>query len=444
MIHAPEIEAAVLGKSLESQQTCSIVLSTLESPDFTDYRQVMFEAIGNLFTQDAPVNPAALRNYLQEHDLAIAVGGLGMVDNLLEKSSGVKEQGVDVACRYLKRYTKARKFRKLLEQYYDESKNYGAESDQLFAKAGSDLFDLLADKDDDKESDVSEVIDEEVALYREPIQGGILTGLDLDKITNGFRPGNFVVIAGKTSHGKSALVDDMILRVSGEHASALASMEMTRSEIIERFVANESNVNYGKIRNRTLSEQDWGDIERAKEQLRQKNITIIDKGSLDINHLYATARRLKLQKDISLFVVDYLQQVSSEGETREREVAKVTRMLKSIAQDLGIVVVGLSQFNRKAGDHDRPQMNQMRESGAIEHDANTVIILWNPSVDGKDRFPDTDPEKWAGKSTHGIVELNVAKNRGGKTGSVKVRFDAEHQRFENLAPEPKTAMDYLK
>jgi len=217
---------------------------------------------------------------------------------------------------------------------------------------------------------------------------------------------------------------------------------------MERIFSMYSGVKLIKITERKMSEKDMKEIMSKKEQMKKFDygFTIIDKGSIDIDKLYATARRLKMQKDCQMLIVDYLQQITSNGNTREQEVAKVSRTLKRIAMDLDITVIALSQFNRQASQShvDRPQLHQLRESGAIEQDANTAILLWNPSVDGKEQFNDSEAEgKWAGKPTENIVELHVAKNRGGKTGTVKVGFDGSVQRFYNLAPVAKTAMDYL-
>lgn len=152
---------------------------------------------------------------------------------------------------------------------------------------------------------------------------------------------------------------------------------------------------------------------------------------MTISQLYATARRLKIQSGMDMLIVDYLQQVRGKGNTREQEVASVTRVLKRIANDLEIPVIALSQFNRKSDG--RPQLNELRESGAIEQWANAVIILWNPSVDGLTHFANSSTEgRWAGKSTQNVVELHIAKNRGGKTGAVKIGFQANQQRFYNL------------
>jgi len=427
MISAPEIERALLGKALDSEDACSLMLSLVGEDDFyNENHKLIFTSIRSVFTSDAPLGEAALRDRLN--------GQAHLVPDIIEAAKGVKDQGIEVACQYLVRYRKAREFSLLCQNYARKAKEYGAESDQLFAEAGTDFFNLLSDELTERESHLPEIIDEETRKLYEPIEGGIKTGLDLDNITQGFRPGNLVVLAGKTAHGKSSLAHHLCLHISLRDPVALVTMEMTKSEIIERFYANMADVPYQAIRNRQI--RDRAAISEAKKKMKGCRLTIIDKGSMDIDQLYATARRLKLQKDISVLVVDYLQQIISKGQTREREVARIMEELKRIAQDLDIVVIALSQFNRETKHTTRPKLHQLRESGAIEQWANTAILLWNPMADGVEYFPKSDPPKWSGKHTDNIVELIVAKNRGGKTGSVKIGFQGGYQRFHNLVKEP--------
>lgn len=443
---ATEIESAVLGLGLGSEEACALMLSHLTWEDFAPGRnRLVFEAMRELFTADAPVNPASLRSHFQNHGQLDEVGGLSFTDDLSDAASGVKAEGMDLACEYLRRYTKARKFIALCEDYREKAMEQGAQSDDLFAQAGTDFFRLLSDRDDEAESELAEVLPDEVDALTRPVEGGIMTGLDLDNITKGFKPGNLVLVAGKTSHGKSALAHNFLLTAGSKMHSAIVSMEMTRSEIIERFLSIESGVAYESIEEHNLDSEQLVAVRKAIDPLSEKDITIIAKGSVDVDRLYATARRLKLQHNTGLLIVDYMQQVESTGERREREVANVSRMLKRIAMDLDMVVIGLSQFSREASNQLRPQLHQLKESGALEQDANTVIILWNPAADGKHKFPDEESEgQWAGKSTKNVIELNVAKNRGGKTGFVKVGFDGSRQRFYNLSPQKETAMDWLQ
>jgi len=438
-IAAKEIEDSLLGLALKDEQACVTMLSELSEEDFTDRNQYLFSGIKHLFNEDAPVNKAGLKNYIVEQQIKDDVGGCFVVDDVLSAATGVKSTGMKTGCQYLKRYTTKRKFINLCIDYYERGKDKNTDAEQLLSSAGSDFFNLLSDKDDKAETGFIDAIEKTSEEIQNPKDHGIGTDLDLDKITLGFKPKQFIVIAGKTSHGKSALAQNIMLTVAekGGHVG-FVSMEMSRGEIMERIFSMYSGVKLTNITERKMSEKDMEEIMSKKEQMKEFDygFTIIDKGSIDIDKLYATARRLKMQKDCQMLIVDYLQQITSNGNTREQEVAKVSRTLKRIAMDLDITVIALSQFNRQASQShiDRPQLHQLRESGAIEQDANTAILLWNPSVDGKERFDDSMAEgKWAGKSTENIVELHVAKNRGGKTGTVKVGFDGSVQRFYNLS-----------
>lgn len=445
---APEIEESVLGLALTEEGACVTMLAELGIEDFTDRYQKIFISIQDLFSEDAPVNAATIRNYLQEKEWIQDVGGSGITDSLLSAANGVKVEGIGVACEYLKKYTKRRKLIGLCGNYNRLAQDRNEDTEQLLARAGSDFFDLLSDRSG-KELGFLDAIEDSIIDLQKPVEDGIMSELDLDNITNGFKPGQLVIIAGKTSHGKSALAQNLMLTAAEKFGHVgFVSMEMTRSEIMERIWSMYCGVPYERIKYRKMTREDMDTILQHKERLKEfkHGFTIIDDGSVEVNKLYATARRLKMQKKTQLLIVDYLQQVLSDGHTREQEVATVSRTLKRIAMDMDMTVIGLSQFNRQASQShiDRPQLHHLRESGSIEQDANTAILLWNPSVDGKDRFDDSESEgRWAGKSTKNVVELHVAKNRGGKTGTVKIGFDGSVQRFYNLTPEPESVMDYL-
>lgn len=446
MIQAKDIEHSVLGLALTNEQACTTMLSKLTVEDFTDGEQHLFSGIKQLFTSEVPVNTASLRNYIDEQGLSEQVGGKISVDQLKQSADGVNPEGMNVACDYLKKYTQRRSFLELCKQYHGLAKDQNEDTEELLAKAGSEFFGLLSDVGE-KETDHSDAVSQGIEEIQQPIKHGIKTGLDLDKVTYGFKPKQLVIIAGKTSHGKSSFAQNLMVTAAEQHGHVgFVSMEMSRSEIMERVFSMYCDVPLERISERRMRQKDLDKILENKQRMKdfEHGFTIVDRGGIHIDQLYAIARRLKMQKDTRLLIVDYLQQVISEGNTREQEVANVSKMLKRIAMDLDIVVVGLSQFNREATQSRRPQMKQLRYSGAIAQDANTVILLWNPSADGKENFDDTVTEgKWAGKSTDNIVELTVAKNRGGKTGVVKVGFDGSKQQFYNLIEEPKTAMDYL-
>ena len=448
MLKAPEIESAVLGLALTDSKACVTMLSMLSVEDFTDRHQQVFTGIHELFHEDAPVNAATIRNWIEERNLSDQVGGIGVADSLMEAAKGVKAEGIETACSYLKRYTVKRKFKDLCFSYSQRCDDRDEDIEALLAEAGSDFFSLLSGQGD-HESDSGEGVDEVVEDVQTPIDYSdrVYTGTDVDKITNGFRPGELIILAGKTSHGKSAFAQNIILNAIKKHGhSCLVTMEMTRREVNERILSMHSDVLLEKITEHTVTDEEYRTLKGTRESIKNMpyGYTVIDDAGMDVEKLYATARRMKLVRDTKLIVVDYLQQLGSKGDTREQEVAHIAKTLKRIAHDVNCVVIALSQFNRASSHTERPQLNQLRESGAIEHYANKALLLWNPIVDGVERFSDSESEgKWRGKPTTGVMEINVAKNRGGRVGMVKIGFDPERQKVYNLAPEPKHAMDYL-
>lgn len=444
MIKAKDIEAAVLGLSIENEECLATVLSELTEKDFTGERKAVFEQMQSLFVNDQPVNRATLLDRLPE--TLDTNPSKAVIDHLISESKGVKPEGIITACEYLKPYTTGRDFKKICEKYHKQADSNIHNIDEFLSEAGTTFFELLSNNGDGRINHSSEYLMKGLQEIQEPIDtsGRVYSGLDLDKITNGFRKQQLIILGGKTSHGKSVFVQNQMYRaaLSGTH-TGLVTMEMSNQEVTERIFAMAAKVELDDITERKLSQSQVQVIKDEAQKLQESaGYTIVDE-SMTIEKLYATARRLKMQKGMGLLIVDYLQQVEAKGDTREQEVANVVSGLKSIARDLEIPVVGLSQFSREAKDG-RPKLHQFRESGAIEQWANVAIILWNPSVDGYERFPDAQSEgDWAGESTQNVIELHVAKNRGGKTGTVKVGFEGSQQRFYKLAKKPTSAMDYL-
>lgn len=444
MIRANEIEAAVLGLAIEHEECRATVLSELSEDDFTGEHQPVFSKMQNLFINDKPVNRATLLDRLPK--ILDTNSSKAVLDHLIAESKGVNPEGVITACEYLRPYTKGRKLKELCEQYNNEVNSHIHNIDEFLSKAGTKFFKLLSDNKDGRIHHSSEYLIKGLQEIQEPIDksGRVYSGLDLDKITKGFRKQQLIILGGKTSHGKSVFVQNLMYRaaLAGTH-TGLVTMEMSNQEVTERIFAMASQVKLDDITERDLSDSQVQVIKDESQQLQEsEGYTIVDE-PMTIDKLYATARRLKMQKNMGMLIVDYLQQVEADGNTREQEVSSVVRGLKNIANDLQIPVVALSQFSREAKDG-RPKLHQFRESGAIEQWANVAVILWNPSVDGYEKFPmDSSEGDWSGQSTQNVVELHVAKNRGGKTGTVKVGFEGSEQRFYKLAEKPKTAMDYL-
>ncbi len=438
---AEEMEAAVLGLAMQDPKASVGMLSELTINDFAEPRhRVIFEGIKTLFNEGKEVNSVTVRMYLKETSQLNKVDGEHLTDRLVEAGRSVNAEGILQACRYLKEYTTRRAFMHLCHNYWQKAQDRANANSDLFSKAGAEFFALLSKGRTNRESDSTESIIDAVTTVQQPFDDSerIYIGNDVDQIIKGFQPGELVIVAGKTSHGKSAFTQNLMVNCAKHHGHvALFTLEMTKQEVNERVLAMESGVPLEVITERTLNDQESEQLEKTGSRIKNfpYSYTIVDDGGITIERLYASARRIKLQKDTKLIIVDYLQKVNAQANTREQEVAKISGMLKEIAMELEIVVIGLSQFNRQAssGYSDRPQLHQLRESGAIEQDANKALILWNPTVDGITHFKTGSAEgRWAGKPTRNVVEVHVAKNRGGRTGRAKVGFDGSKQRFYNL------------
>src|SRR6267143_3456175 len=259
---------------------------------------------------------------------------------------------------------------------------------------------------------------------------GIPTGYrDLDRETSGLQPGDLIIIAGRPSMGKTALALNMAEHVAVENKLPVAvfSMEMSGSQLAMRMLGSIGRLDQHKLRPGRLSDDDWNRLTNAVGKLHDAPILVDESGALNALELRARARRLHRQYGkLGLIVVDYLQlmQASSEGENRATEISEISRSLKSLAKELKVPVVALSQLSRAVEQRTgpkRPLMSDLRESGAIEQDADLILAIYREEV----YTPDT-PEK-------GVAEIIILKQRNGPIGTIKLTFLGEYTRFENYA-----------
>ena len=270
---------------------------------------------------------------------------------------------------------------------------------------------------------------------------GVATGYnDLDSMTLGFQPGDLILIAARPSQGKTALCMNIAEYVS-EHVgpTGVFSLEMSAESLMIREISSQARVDSHRIRSGFLGERDFGRISHAMGIMGTGRLFIDDSPNLTLFEMRARAKRLQAEHGLAMLMIDYLQLTASEtrggkrgNDNREREVAEMSRGLKGLARELNVPVVVLSQLNRgpeNRSDH-RPQLSDLRESGALEQDADVVLFLYRDEY----YFPDKHENK-------GIAEVIVGKQRSGPTGVVRLAFIAEYTRFENLAVEAQAATD---
>ena len=264
---------------------------------------------------------------------------------------------------------------------------------------------------------------------------GAVTGVpsgfaDLDEITTGFQPGDLVVVAARPSMGKTSLVLNMTQYVgtSTDMTVGFFSLEMSREQLFMRMLTSEARIDAHRFRTGHLTEKDYGKLSHALGTLAEARVFIDDSASIGVLEMRAKARRLKAEHGLNLLVIDYLQLMQGRGrfESRQQEVSSISRSLKGLAKELNIPIIALSQLSRAPEgrtDH-RPQLSDLRESGAIEQDADLVMFIYRPEVYEKE---ETRPED------QGVAEIIIGKQRNGPIGSVRLSFLNQYTRFENYA-----------
>ena len=256
---------------------------------------------------------------------------------------------------------------------------------------------------------------------------GIPSGFkDLDEKTSGFQASDFIIVAGRPGMGKSMFVQNIAQYVAGEYRVpvGLFSLEMSQQQLAMRMLAADANVEFNKLRTGFLSENDWPKLTISAGRLSECSIFIDDTPGISVMELRAKARRLKAEHDLGLVIVDYLQLMQGRGraENRQQEISDISRSLKALAKELAIPVIACSQLSRspESRPDKRPQLSDLRESGAIEQDADLVIFLY------REEYYERDAKS-------GEAEVIIAKQRNGPTDTVKLAFRASHMRFDNMA-----------
>jgi replicative DNA helicase len=312
----------------------------------------------------------------------------------------------------------------------------GRDSSEILAKAEQDVF-AIAEAGARGRTDftsvttaLSEAFD---VLQKRYENGGSVTGLptgytEFDEMTAGLQPTDLLILAARPAMGKTTLALNMAeyAAMKTKKAVAVFSMEMSASQLALRLISSCGRVNATRLRTGQLEDEDWSRVTSAIRLLREAKIFIDDTPGLSPDILRAKARRLKREHDLGLIVIDYLQLMAVPGnnENRATEISEISRSLKGLAKELNVPVIALSQLNRslETRTDKRPVMADLRESGAIEQDADVIVFIYRDDYYNKENSPDK-----------GLAEVIIGKQRNGPTGSIKLKFFGEYTRFDNLA-----------
>lgn len=437
-----EAEQAVLGAILMESKAIDRVLPLLPKNAFyKDAHNRIYAAMLELQSVGDPIDSVTLTNHLTKHNLLDKVGGAFYITGLVEalpSAANVEHYAEIVREKHVLREIIAASH-KLIEDAYDGE----GDPNELLDAAEHHLFELERRAQFTLAFSLEEVLHEGLTKLdklqsadRKHRYTGIPSGFtDLDNMTNGFQPADLVILAGRPSMGKTALALNIARNAALDfgHKVGIFSMEMSNYQIAMRFLTGEAKVNSHKVRQGTLSDRDWPRLSKAAGVLSEAPVFIDDTAGLDILGLRSRIRRFKADYEIELVIVDYLQLITGRArlENRQQEMSDISRSLKNLARELDITIIALSQLSRapeqRPGADKRPIMSDLRESGAIEQDADVILFLYRP-------FLYTRKEEDEGKA-----ELIIGKQRNGPTGKLDLTFIPDFAKFETFTREAEPA-----
>lgn len=425
-----DAEISVLGAMLLDNNVIDLVVQILNKDSFyKNAHKKIFQTIVDLYNKEHAVDLVILKEELSKGGLLEEVGGITYLIEIEE--SVPMAANVEYYAKIVREKAIKRNLIDAAIKIQKDACDDILDSDELLDKAERNIFEITqkkylkqANRLYDVLKDTFDRIDD---LHdRKNRLTGLSTGFyELDDMTCGLQPSELIIIAARPSMGKTSLALNILehIGVVLKKPSLLFSLEMTSHQIAQNMLCSHAKINAYKMRRGMLEDELWGNLTLAMGTLSNAPIFIDDTSGLSILEIRAKARRLKAKEDIQLVIVDYLQLIESlRAENRQQEISLISRSLKSLARELGTPVIAVSQLNRsvEAREGHRPRMSDLRESGSIEQDADVILLLHRDDY--------YDPEK-----NRGVAEINIAKQRNGPTGSIKLTFLSHFMRFENLA-----------
>lgn len=442
-----EAEQSLIGSLLINQEAFDLVSSIITDDDFYfSNHRIIWEHIRKLHSIDRPVDSITVFNALKNSDKDEQVGGFEYLQKLAFNTPSAQN-----AVRYADIVREKSILRNLIsasESTIDESYHpQGKDANTILVDAEAKILDI-AQHVSNKTSDFKQLNEvmasvlDEVEILSTRKDKSVITGLktgftDLDRMTTGLHPGQLIIVAGRPAMGKTSLAMNIVesIAINEKKPVAVFSMEMDASQLVQRMLGSLARIDHIKIRTGNLGNSDWPNITEAAKKLRDAKIYIDESPVLNPLDIRARARRLKAKEgSLGLIMVDYLQLMSGtnkRSDNRVAEISEISRSLKQLARELGCPIIALSQLNRSLEHRadKRPIMSDLRESGAIEQDADTILFIYRDEVYNPDSL-----EK-------GFAELIIGKQRAGPIGTVRLAFVKEITKFENALKETAYGLD---
>ena len=432
MPNSLEAEQSVIGSMIMDQDAIVTAMEILLQEDFYHKQYgILFDAMIELYSSGQPVDLVTLQNKLKEKDVPQEVSSLEFVGELVRAVP--TSANVKYYCNIVKENSMKRKLIRVTEEIENECYAGKESLESVLDKTEHDIFALLSSRTGGDYVPIRQVVMNALEKIEKASQHdgnvtGIPTGfIDLDYRTAGLQPSDLVLIAARPSMGKTAFVLNIAQYVAFHEnmCTAIFSLEMSKEQLVNRLFSLESRVDAQALRTGNLSDADWAKLVEGAGIIGDSEMIIDDTPGISISEMRSKCRKYKLEHDLKLIIIDYLQLMSGSGrstDSRQQEISDISRSLKALARELNVPVLALSQLSRaveQRPDH-RPMLSDLRESGAIEQDADVVMFIY------RDDYYNKDTE------LKGISEIIIAKQRNGPIGTVNLAWLPEYTKFANL------------
>ena len=431
--HDIEAEQAVLGSMLTDKDAVMLAVEKLKADNF--YREdnkAVFEAIVNLYNKSEPIDLITVKDELTSMDLFDKIGGMEYLALLPDKvpTTANAQKYVNI----VQEKAILRNLIKTANEIIELGYNGAEDVEDIMNGAEKKIFDLIQNRNNTGYEAIKDVLIESFTkleeLYNQKTRiTGVPTGFaDLDYQTAGLHNSDLVLLAARPAMGKTAFALNIAANAAlrAKVPVAIFSLEMSKEQLVNRILCSEAMVDSNKVRTGKLEEEDWNKLASVVGPLSDANIYVDDTPGISVMEIRTRCRKMKMEKNIGLIVIDYIQLVQGSNKkngSREQEIAEISRSLKILAKELNVPVIALSQLSRaveQRPDH-RPMLSDLRESGSIEQDADIVMFLY------RDDYYNKDSEE------KDISEVIIAKHRAGSTGTVKLLWMGSYTKFANLA-----------
>lgn len=433
--HSVEAEQSVIGSMIMDKDAITTASEILDSDDFYQHQYgILFDAMTELYNEGKPADLITLQEKLKEKELPPELSSVEFIRGLL--SVVPTSVNVKFYADIVKEKAVLRRLIKISEGIANECYMDKEKLEVILEKTEKQIFDVVQNKTSGDYVSIKDIVIQslesiEAAAKNRGNVTGIATGFyDLDYKTAGLQPSDLILIAARPSMGKTAFVLNIAeyVALKSNLTTAIFSLEMSKDQLVKRILSMNSKVDSQAIRSGELQDEDWAKLVESARIVGNSNLIIDDTPGISVGELRSKCRKFKLENDLGLVIIDYLQLMSGgkRTESRQQEISEISRSLKALAREIDAPVIALSQLSRAVEQRPdkRPMLSDLRESGAIEQDADVVMFIY------RDDYYNHDSEE------AGVSEIIIGKQRNGPTGTVKLKWLAQYTKFANLEHRP--------